>query len=248
MNGMSVGADGKLYYSTDTTYRMMPRTRLHELICIDEFTGDFIWRLPIGIEPSVIADGYVVGTDTENGFMYAIGKGQTETTVSGPDVQVAKGTSVVLTGSILDMSPGAPNTPAVSEQDMSEWMDYLYGQNATLINNPPTPTGVPVKLAYQNSDGSWTDIDEVMSNDHGEFGITWTPPDEGEYTIKAFFLGSESYYGSSDTTYISVGPAASPSGQIEPEPLFTTDMAIVAAVAIVAVIAVAAYLVLRKRQ
>ena len=35
----------------------------------------------------------------------------------------------------MDMSPGAPNTPAVSEEDMVEWMDYMYGQNATLLND-----------------------------------------------------------------------------------------------------------------
>ena len=33
-----------------------------------------------------------------------------------------------------------PNgVPAVADEDMSEWMDYLYMQNATLLNNPPTP-------------------------------------------------------------------------------------------------------------
>ena len=249
MNGKSIGADGKLYYSTDTTYRMMPRTRFHVLTCIDETTGKFIWQLPIGIEPATITDGYLMGTDTENGFMYVIGKGKTETTVMAPLVAVSKGTGVLLTGSIMDMSPGKPNTPAVSDEDMSEWMDYLYGQNATLINNPPTPQGVPVKLAYQMADGSWKDINEVISDDHGNFGLQWTPPAEGVYKVMAFFLGSESYFGSSDTTYVIVGPAASPSGQIEPETgLISTEVAIALAVVAVAVIGAVAFLVIRKRK
>jgi len=248
-NGMSAGADGKLYYSTDTTYRMMPRTRLHELICIDEYTGDFIWRLPIGIEPSAIADGYVVGTDTENGMMYAIGKGQTEISVITPDVSVPRGTAFAIKGSILDMSPGMPGTPAVADEDMSEWMDYLYGQNATLLNDPPTPQGVPVKLAYQMNDGTWKDIDEVTSDSFGNFGYAWVPPAEGTFAIKAFFTGSESYFGSSETTYVTVGPATAAGGTIEPEhPLIGTDMAIIIAVIAVAIIAAVAYLALRRRK
>ena len=35
----------------------------------------------------------------------------------------------------------------------------------------------------------------------------------GTYVVKAFFLGSESYWGSSDTTHVGVGPA-----QATPEP------------------------------
>ncbi len=252
-NGMAVGADGKLYYSTDTTYRMMPRTRLHELICIDEYTGKFIWRLPIGIEASSIADGYVVGTDTENGIMYAIGKGKTEISVTAPDVAVPKGTAFTIKGSIMDMSPGTPNTPAVSDEDMSEWMDYMYGQNATLLNNPPTPTGVPVKLSYQMADGNWQDIGEVTSDAFGNFALSWTPSAEGKYAIKAFFLGSESYFSSAETTYVTVGPAPASGGEIEPEPtpehpIISTELAIAIGVIVVAVVAAIGYVVYKRRK
>ncbi len=37
-NGKAVGADGILYFSTDTVYQLMPRTRFHALIAIDEAT------------------------------------------------------------------------------------------------------------------------------------------------------------------------------------------------------------------
>jgi hypothetical protein len=72
---------------------------------------------------------------------------------------------------------------------------------------PENAKGVPVKLAYQLPDGSWKDIDQVISDDDGNFAFLWTPPDQGTYRVKAFFLGSESYGSSSATTYVGVGPA-----------------------------------------
>ena len=68
--------------------------------------------------------------------------------------------------------------------------------------------------------------------------------------VKAFFLGSGAYYGSTDTTYVSVGPAAAPSGPILPEPeapWITTEVAIVLVAAIAAIVVIA-FLVLRKRK
>ena len=82
-------------------------------------------------------------------------------------------------------------------------MEYVYLQKP----RPNEVTGVPVKFAYMLPDGTWKDIDQVISDDFGNFGFKWTPPDEGTYLVKAFFLGSESYWGSSDTTYIGVDPS-----------------------------------------
>ncbi len=38
------------------------------------------------------------------------------------------GTSVMITGSVTDQSPGAAGTPAISDEDMSAWMEYMYVQ------------------------------------------------------------------------------------------------------------------------
>jgi hypothetical protein len=65
------------------------------------------------------------------------------------------------------MSPGMPNTPAVAEEDMSMWIDYLYGQNATLIKNPPKPNGVQVYLTAMDSDGNYIDIGSTTSSMDG---------------------------------------------------------------------------------
>lgn len=246
----SVGADGKLYFSTTTIYRMMPRTRFHETVCIDEYTGKFIWRLPIGISCFAIADGYLLGDDDDNQLLYCIGKGKTETTVDAPLTAVPKGTSITIRGTVMDMSPGAPNTPAVADKDMGEWMDYLYGQNATLINNPPLPAGVQVTLTAIVSDGSVIDIGTTTTNGYyGTFAHAWTPPDEGTYEILATFEGSESYWSSGAATAVTVGPAITPAGPIEPEPgLSLTTIAIIAAVAVVAVIIVVVYWVRKTKK
>ena len=66
------------------------------------------------------------------------------------------GGSVLIQGSVLDKSPAsssatltamyANGVPAISDANMSVWMDYLHMQNSTLLNNPPDCTGVPVTL------------------------------------------------------------------------------------------------------
>ena len=203
-NGAAVGADGILYFSTATVYVLQPRTRFHVLVAIDEATGHFLWKLPMGIAPSALAYGYLVGRDSENGIQYCIGKGKTATTVTaGPAV----GSGATIQGTVMDMSPGKPNTPAVSDADMSEWMDYLYGQNATLINSPPTPHGVSVQLTAVGSDGRAIDLGTVTSDESGHFAKAWAPSSEGLYKIYATFAGSESYWSSYAETALSVGPA-----------------------------------------
>src|SRR4030067_3251650 len=204
--GWSVGADEKLYFNTATTYSLMPRTRFHALMCINETTGHFLWKLPIGAAPSAIADGYLIATDGENGIQYGIGKGQTATAVSIRRDVISAGSSVLIKGSVLDLSPGAPNTAAVSEADMSVWMDYLYGQNATLLNSPPTPEGVSVQVTALGSDGSAIDLGTATSDESGQYAKAWTPSSEGLYKIYATFAGSESYWSSYAETALSVGP------------------------------------------
>ncbi len=246
-NGKAVGADGKLFYSTDTTYRAMPRTRFHVLVAINETTGDFVWKLPIGIAPTAVADGYLLGTDTDNGMQYVIGKGKTQTSVTAPQTGVAMGNSVLIQGSVLDMSPGKPNTPAIADEDMSEWMDYLYGQNATLLNTPPSSNGVPVRLYAIGSDGTVIEVGTATSDSSGKFALAWTPSKAGTYKITATFDGSSSYFGSWTETglLITESPAATPTTTAQyPD---NTPMFIGSTVAIIIAIAIVGVLMLRKR-
>jgi outer membrane protein assembly factor BamB len=246
-NGASVGAGGVLYYSTATTYSLMPRTRFHELIAINETTGQFLWKLPIGMNPTAVADGYLIATDSENGMQYSIGKGQTSTTVTAPLTTVSAGTSVLIQGSVLDMSPGAPNTPAVSDADMDVWMDYLYGQNATLINSPPMTHGVNVRLVAVGPDGTPVDIGTVTSDGSGLYKAMWTPDSAGAYTIYATFDGSNSYWGSYATTALGVTQAAQSTDQPTQTTVDYTLPIVGSAVAVIIAVALATVLILKKK-
>jgi hypothetical protein len=247
-NGRAVGADGILYFSTDTVYQLMPRTRFHALVAINETTGDFIWKLPIGAKPRSIANGYLVATDGENGIQYCIGKGKTATSITAPTTAVTTGTGVLIQGSVLDMSPGNPNTPAVSDEDMDEWMDYLYGQNATLLNTPPSPDGVPVRILAIDSNGNANLIGTTMSDSSGHYSFKWTPTSPDVYKITATFDGSESYWGSWAETGLAIeaASAASPTASTVVTPPYEM-YTIGTGIAIIIAIAIVGLLILRKR-
>ncbi|MFC1487135.1 PQQ-binding-like beta-propeller repeat protein [Thermoproteota archaeon] len=254
-------ADGKLYiYSCEHSpespfYRGLPT------LCIDAITGDLIWDLGIsgagqhtrnGMQLR-IADGYLV-LGARDGNMITIGKGKSATTVTAPDVAVAKGTAFTIKGNVLDMSPAQPGTPCVSKESMKLQMEYLHMQMPIAgVKGDGVITGVPVTLTAMGSDGSVIDIGTVKTNGYyGTFAHSWTPPEEGTYEIIASFAGDESYGSSAAATAVTVGPAVEPSGPIEPEPeptpFITTEVAIIAAVVIAAVVAVVGYWVLKKRK
>jgi len=206
-------ADGKLFLAEGHLYT--PPLHPARRVAINCTDGSLVWSILSfsSRSPAPIADGYLVEWNSFDNKIYTIGKGPTELTVTAsPKVSTAN-SRVLIEGTIMDISAGAeqdgvierfPNgLPAVADEDMREWMEYVYMQQA----KPDDITGVPVKLAYQLPDGSWKDIDETTSDDYGNFGYMWTPPDEDTYVIKAFFLGSESYYRSSATTYLGVDPA-----------------------------------------
>ena len=152
----------------------------------------------------------------------------------------------------MDQSPAQPNTPAVSEADMSEWMEYLHMQNATLINSPPSPNGVPVELRALASDGSVIDLGIVTTNSYGQYSLVWAPTKSDKYTVFAAFPGSNSYWSSSAATALSIGPAAeTPSQQpatAAPDNTMTIIGVGVALAIIIAIVGALLFLALRKRQ
>jgi len=180
--------------------------------------------------------------------MYVFGKGKSETTVTAPQTNIPKGTAVMITGSALDMSPAQPGTACISDESMSEWMDYIHMQQPM----PENVKGATVVLTATDSNGQTYTIGETTTDVAGNFGKSWIPPSEGDYTIMANFPATESYGSSYDTTYITVGPAASSGGSIEPEPteapLVTTEIAIIIGAVIVAVALIAGFWIVRKRK
>ena len=66
---------------------------------------------------------------------YSIGEGQTNTTVEKPLSGVTAGTSSLIKSTVIDLSPGNPNTPAISDEEMAEWMDYLMGKTRSSLTH-----------------------------------------------------------------------------------------------------------------
>lgn len=243
-------ADGKLYFTTQNVYAAMPRDRFQRLFCIDAYTGKFLWSISGYIAPKAIADGYLVATESSNGMMYCFGKGQTSTSIVIRNDVVADGSNVLIQGNVLDESPAQPGTPAVSDDSMSEYMDYLHMQNATLLNSPPTPKGVKVQLTAVDPNNNFVTIGTTTTDSAGNFGYSWSPPSgiTGMYTITASFAGSESYWPSSSETrsLVTAVPAAT-TGPTAPVTIDYTLTIVAATVVLLIAIAIVGVLLLRKR-
>ncbi len=252
-------ADGKYYIYNTEHSATVPITRGWQLHCINATTGQGIWKVAIPgggskhtTDIGPIADGYL-SLGGSDGYTYVFGKGKTATTVTAPDMVVAKGNGVVIKGTVMDLSPAQPNTPCVSKESMSLQMEHIHKQlPIDGIWHNETITGVPVMLTAIGSDGSVIDVGTVTTNGYyGTFSKSWTPSNEGDYTITASFAGDDSYGSSGAATAISVGPAT-PTPET-PEATPPTDLTpvyyglAIGIVAIIIAIAVATVLLLRKK-
>ncbi len=255
---LSLGAiaDGKVYLYSSEHSPSKPAWRGSSIICVDANSGTELWRVQNWANGIMVADGYLVDLNSYDNQIYCFGKGQTETTVTAPNIAVPAGTTVLIQGTVTDQSPGNPGTPAISDANMDEWMNYLYSQQA----KPQNAQGVPVHLTAVDQNGQTYEVGTVTSDMSGLYSITWTPTAEGKYTIKAEFAGSNSYYASSAETALAVSSSASanvnpaPQTTQTPPPVdappvetpMTTYLAIT--IAVVIILVVAAALVLRRRK
>jgi hypothetical protein len=219
----------------------------------DANTGELLWSISGGYGGKTIADGKLVSVNEYNMMMYCFGKGKTGTDVLVTKSQIAKGESVGITGTVMDLSPAQPNTPAVSKNSMVGWMEYLHMQKP----KPTNTTGVEVTLTATKSDGTQVNIGTATSDADGVFRLQWTPTDEDLYKITASFAGDDSYWGSQGITTLMVGsadfasaavPTASPSVVPSSQALPIADMYIIAAAAIVVVAIAAVAVILHKRK
>jgi hypothetical protein len=205
-------ADGKLYTINNEHTPTPPTTRGWGIVCVDAITGEGIWKLSgpwTWGAPGPIADGYLT-MSSNDGYQYVIGKGESETTVTAPDIAVPAGTAMTIKGTVLDMSPSQPGTPCVSADSMTTQMQYLFfGYPIDGIWNNETITGVPVTLTAMHEDGvTYEDIGTVTTSGYyGTFGKEWTPSTEGTWEIVASFASDDSYGSSAASTWVTVGPA-----------------------------------------
>jgi hypothetical protein len=241
-----------VYLGYSTGYELEPIPRFAMTICLNATTGKTVWTLNGAGNPYAEAGGYLFNKGTYDGIQNCIAKGPTSTSVSVQNNVITQGGNVLIEGNVLDQSPASPDTPAVSDASMSEWMDYLHMQNATLLNSPPSPLGVQVTLTAVDPNMNCITIGTTTTDSTGNFYVNWTPQIEGQYTITAAFTGSGSYWPSSAETGCVVNAAAATT----PAPTTGTstsvaDMYFVPAIAGIIVVMIIGFVVLflalRKR-
>jgi len=252
-------ADGVLFAPTGEHSASQPLYRGEKLHAIDMETGEGIWNLTGWYINAALVDGYLLSHNAYTNQMYCIGKGPSATTVTAPQTEIELGESIMIRGTVTDQSPALKDTPAISDECMSAWMEYKLLQHPI----PEDATGVTVKLTAVFPNGETREIGTATSDMHGNFGKSWTPEMEGDYQIIATFEGTESYGSSSDSTYLTVGPAPEEAPSAEeiaaitvnqmpayPEiPAYLTiDLVILVIAAVGVVIGLLAYMALRKQK
>ncbi len=234
----------------------------YKTFAVDAFTGEKIWDifawsssgLGTSIAPVAIADGYFVFYNCYDAQVYCIGKGPSATTVSASPKISTHGSKVLVEGSVIDIAAGTKQNeqsdrfpygvPAVSDESMTAWMEYVYQQKPM----PQDVKGVEVVVEVLDPNNNFYEVARTTSDASGFFKATFEPPVPGEYTVIARFAGSESYYGSYAETavYVEEAPAATPEPTPTPAPM--TDTYITGfGIAIIVAIAIVGILLLRKR-
>ena len=253
-------ADG-VYYTMNAEHSAdMPIKRGWRMHAINITTGEKIWSFAgtqsgstdgSRVFQGAIADGYLAYSDAYTCMMYVIGKGQSQTTVTAPDVDVQIGTGMMIKGTVLDQSPAQAGTACVSKDSMTTVMESIHLQlPIDGIYHDQTVVGVPVSIDAVDPNGNYMHIATITSDGYsGTFGYNWKPTMAGQYTITATFAGDDSYGSSFATTYASVteapvvttAPTATPIAN-PPYEMYTIGMGI----AIIIAIALVGLLLLRK--
>ncbi|MCL2476474.1 hypothetical protein [Candidatus Bathycorpusculum sp.] len=250
-------ADGKLFLSEGRMYDPPLFTNAHKM-AINITDGSIVWSVlgTYAREPSAIADGYMVGWNSYDAQIYTFGKGPSQTTVSTSTGVVPFGSSVILTGTVLDISAGTrdadrsarfPNgVAAVSDESQSAWMEYVYMQQLM----PNNITGVTVELSVLDSNNNYRPIGTTTADETGFFSYNWKPDIEGKFTVYARFSGSESYWPSTARTAFAVdevAPTQAPTETPGPGIADTYFLPAVAAI-IIAIVIIGALIMLMLRK
>lgn len=256
--------DGMIYVGHLEHSPVDPRPRGAPFIALNAETGDEIFRADGLFRQSrwggraIIGDSIIATQDTYNQQVYGIGKGPSKTTISAPDIGIPFGTSVIIRGSVTDVSPGTkdyaltarfPNgVPAMSDASQAAWMRYVYKQ----FPMPMDAEGVEVTIAVIDSNNNYRVVGTTTTDASGQYSYQWKPDIEGKYTVIASFAGSEAYYPSYAQTAMGVDAAAEATPAPTPIPASAADLYFIPAVvgiivAIAIVGALLALLLLKKR-
>jgi len=220
--------------------------------------GTLVWKALgfYGRNPGVIADGYLLSYNSYDCQIYTYGKGQTDTSITIQDDAVTDGDSILVKGMVTDQSPGTKDSnrvarfpdgvPAMSDENMSAWMEYVYMQQP----KPTEAIGVDVTITVLDPNGNCYDVATTTTNVDGFYSATFTPLVPGKYTVYATFAGSESYWPSSAVTALNVenAPEATPAPTPTPAPMTDTYVLGIGAGSIIAIIAIGLVVILMLRK
>jgi len=213
----AIVTDGKLYIENTEHNPRDPQPRGAPFVCIDLETGERIWQIDYRAGEwstyAIIGDSTIVVQNTYDQNIYAIGKGPSKTTIDIKNNVVDLGNSVLVEGTVMDVSPGTTNSkialrfpdgvPAVADEYMTDWMYYVYNQ----FSRPTDAMGVEVRIQVVDPAGGYSWIGTTYSDSYGNYAYSFIPQMKGLYTIIVSFVGSNSFFGSQETAYVQVDPA-----------------------------------------
>ena len=251
--------DGKIYLSYGEHSPISPTGRGAPMVCLNATTGEEIWRISWFSNwwggSNVIGDGVMAGLNAGyDGRIYSFGRGASATTVSASPKISTDGDNIIVEGYVTDIAPGTtsydvaarfPNgVPAVSDESMTDWMQYVYMQ----YPRPTDATGVDVTISVLDPNGNIYEVSTATSDASGFYSTVFEPEVPGKYTVIASFAGSKGYYGSFAETAINVEEATATEQPIVENKESIADLYFIPAViAIIVAIAIATVLILRKK-
>ncbi len=251
--------DGKMYLSYGEHSPNLS-SRGAFMACLNITTGEEIWRISWFSNwwggHNVIGDSIMAGLNAGyDNRLYAFGKGPSEITVDAAPSTL--GNKVMVEGFVTDLAPGATTydvaarfphgVPAVSDESMTEWMQYVWMQ----YPRPTNTTGVPVTIYVVDPNNNYYQVGTAVSDANGHFSCSFKPEVSGDYKVVASFAGSKAFWGSQAVTAIAVddpaptattAPVAGPT--VVEQYFVPAVIAIIIAIALVGLVII---LVLRKR-
>ncbi len=259
-------ANGVVYTMSGEHSPNTPLYKGYRARAINATTGAELWTLldwsasglGTSVAPVAIADGYMSFVNAYDGQVYTVGKGPSQTSVNIQNNVIQQGNSVLIQGSVMDISPGTQQTeqaarfpagvPAVSDASQSGWMEYVYQQQPC----PADVTGVTVTLTAIDPNNNYVTIGTTTTDGNGAFATVYTPDVPGTYKIYATFSGSNSYWQSNAESAIHVNEAPTPTAAPTPVPPSMADQYFLPAfaglfVAIIIVIVLVLMMMLRKK-
>jgi outer membrane protein assembly factor BamB len=236
-------ADGVVFCGTGEETPTQPLTRGNRVFAVDTETGEEIWHIAGYMSLKAVAEGVLIGYNGYDSQIYCFGKGPSATTVTAPKTEVTHGQKLVIEGTVTDQSAGAMGTPAISDEDMGDWMEYIYMQKPF----PGNAKGVDVSIDVIDANGNFRNVGTATSDTSGTYSLVWEPDIPGQYSVIATFAGSESYASSFATTSFYVEEAPQPTAVPDPTPAPMTDTYVLGmGVAAIAAIVVIGLLILMK--